>query len=199
MDKAKFSIGGKIESWTLVEFKEAGMNAFSDLAHKQDTVKGFVMFMQAAGINIPQTPRPEVDKFTLHTGNNAEKKNEETIEKYLKSLEIRGPHKPKFLVVLLPYNDGHIYSTVKRIADTEVGIHTVCVVASKFSQATFSYFGNVALKFNLKAGGVNQTLVSPKLGIINEGKTMVVGIDVNPPKTQTKTNPTLTSIKSNRT
>lgn len=41
--------------------------------------------------------------------------------------------------------------------------------------------GNISLKFNLKAGGINQVLDPSKLGIISEGKTMVVGIDVTHP------------------
>lgn len=40
---------------------------------------------------------------------------------------------------------------------------------------------NVALKFNLKLGGVNQKIDDAKLGIISEGKTMVIGIDVTHP------------------
>jgi hypothetical protein len=37
------------------------------------------------------------------------------------------------------------------------------------------------LKFNLKLGGRNQYLDNNKIGIIIEGKTMVVGIDVTYP------------------
>lgn len=40
---------------------------------------------------------------------------------------------------------------------------------------------NVALKINLKLGGVNQKIDDAKLGIISEEKTMVVGIDVTHP------------------
>jgi eukaryotic translation initiation factor 2C len=43
------------------------------------------------------------------------------------------------------------------------------------------YFGNISLKFNLKARSVNQILDLPKMGVITEGKTMVVGIDVTHP------------------
>jgi hypothetical protein len=39
----------------------------------------------------------------------------------------------------------------------------------------------MSLKFNLKAGGTNQTLDPAKRGVITEGKTMVVGIDVTYP------------------
>lgn len=48
------------------------------------------------------------------------------------------------------------------------------------------YFGNVSLKFNLKAGGVNQTIDPQKLGIVGEGKTMVIGIDVTHPSPGSK-------------
>ena len=62
------------------------------------------------------------------------------------------------------------------------GINNVCVVASKFSKPNnHQYFANVALKFNLKLGGQNQILDNSKLGIIAQGKTMVVGIDVTHP------------------
>jgi len=37
------------------------------------------------------------------------------------------------------------------------------------------------LKFNLKAGGINHTLDSSKLGIVGQGKTMLVGLDVTHP------------------
>ena len=40
------------------------------------------------------------------------------------------------------------------------------------------YFANAALKFNLEEGGVNHILEPSKPGIISEGKTMVIGIDV---------------------
>lgn len=45
------------------------------------------------------------------------------------------------------------------------------------------YFANVALKINLKAGGMN-TIVEPvtKLGIVCNGQTMVVGFDVTHPQ-----------------
>jgi hypothetical protein len=36
-------------------------------------------------------------------------------------------------------------------------------------------------KFNLKAGGINHTLDSSKLGIVGQGKTMLVGLDVAHP------------------
>ena len=40
---------------------------------------------------------------------------------------------------------------------------------------------NFALKFNLKLGGINQLVDNARLGIINEDKTVVVGVDVTHP------------------
>ena len=89
----------------------------------------------------------------------------------------------KLLLVVLPRFDISIYNHVKHLGDVKRGIHTICVIGSKFAkeQRQDQYFANVALKFNLKLGGINQTLQSPKLGIIAEGKTMVVGLDVTHP------------------
>jgi len=63
-----------------------------------------------------------------------------------------------------------------------VGLRNICVVGSKFAkEKNDQYFANVALKFNLKLGGRNQFLDKDKLGIIQDGKTMIVGIDVTHP------------------
>lgn len=43
------------------------------------------------------------------------------------------------------------------------------------------YFGNVALKFNLKGGGENQSVEPSRLHFISSGDTMIVGIDVTHP------------------
>ena len=86
--------------------------------------------------------------------------------------------KLKLLLVALPAKDTALYNLVKRLGDQGVGIHTVCVVEGKFLTCDGSYFGNLALKFNLKLGGTNHTLSETDMGILSQGKTMVVGIDV---------------------
>lgn len=43
------------------------------------------------------------------------------------------------------------------------------------------YLATNAKKINLKLGGINQLVHSPRLGTINEGKMMIVGIDVTHP------------------
>lgn len=79
-----------------------------------------------------------------------------------------------------------IYNKIKYLCDVKYGIINICAQAttSKFlNSRPDQYFANIALKFNLKLGGVNHTIKDPtsSLGIIAKGKTMVVGIDVTHP------------------
>lgn len=91
------------------------------------------------------------------------------------------------LLVILPGRDKsdntELYSYVKTLGDTKYGIHTICVVGSKFTggRGEDQYFANVALKFNLKLGGNNQMVDPSRLSFLGEDKTMVVGIDVTHP------------------
>ena len=101
-----------------------------------------------------------------------------------------GPKKGiRFLLVILPRKIPNLYNDIKRLGDQEYGILTCCVVATndKFFNPTkyfaVQYNANVALKVNLKLGGVNHQLVQGQLCKIEklEGKTMVIGIDVTHP------------------
>ncbi|KNG46913.1 Stem cell self-renewal protein Piwi [Stemphylium lycopersici] len=89
----------------------------------------------------------------------------------------------QLLFIILPEANIPLYKRIKTIADTEYGLHNVCCVGSKLAKerGRDQYIANVALKFNLKLGGVNQVVENKNLGIIEEKKTMVVGIDVTHP------------------
>jgi hypothetical protein len=146
----------------------------------------FADFLANAGINADgfiQHPPPPV--ITLQDG--LEGANDEVIKTIFRRM-YDAKSRPRFVLVILPYNDVAIYNSIKTVADTKAGIHTVCVVAQKFMkpQRQEQYFGNISLKFNLKAGGINQTLDPKQLGIIAEGKTMVVGLDVTHPSPGSK-------------
>jgi eukaryotic translation initiation factor 2C len=102
---------------------------------------------------------------------------------------------PLLLLVIIPPNDKTIYNRVKYACDVREGLLNVCVVGSKFAKANDQYFANVALKVNLKLGGRNQFLDNSKLGILSEGKTMVIGIDVTHPSPGSSSNaPSVASI-----
>ncbi|GKZ94901.1 hypothetical protein AnigIFM59636_008632 [Aspergillus niger] len=95
--------------------------------------------------------------------------------------ELMSKHKLDLVLAILPAKDTDIYSSVKRVCDLHNGVHKVCVLEEKFFHKNDQYLANVCLKINLKLGGVNQVLGTDELGIISDGKTMIVGIDVTHP------------------
>ncbi|KAL2755996.1 hypothetical protein ACRALDRAFT_1064029 [Sodiomyces alcalophilus JCM 7366] len=85
-----------------------------------------------------------------------------------------------FLLVILHAQDTALYNVVKTLGDVEYGLHTVCAVEKNFNKASPMTFANVALKWNLKNGGINHK-VQNQIPIVRDGKTMVVGYDVTHP------------------
>lgn len=142
-------------------------------------------FLTNSGINA--TNFIQKSPLTVYLKDGEDSANDNEIKKTFRLL-YDSETRPRVVLVILPFNDVAIYNSIKTVADTKAGIHTVCVVGSKFMkrERQEQYFGNISLKFNLKAGGINQVVDSSKLGIISEGKTMVVGIDVTHPSPGSK-------------
>lgn len=189
MANVRFHTASNIGPWTYIWFKSTrGRDYFGDEDLRR-TVMSFKDFLNKAGINANgfiQAPPPAV----IDLVDGQEGANDAKITGiFRKMFTAAAPIvRPRFVLCILPFNDVAIYNSIKTVADTKAGIHTVCVVAQKFMKEMRQdqYFGNISLKFNLKAGGTNQTLDVPKYGIINEGKTMVIGIDVTHPSPGSK-------------
>ncbi|TVY52831.1 Protein argonaute 1B [Lachnellula cervina] len=187
MANVKFHTGSHLGKWTSIVFTSTRRGASFGVNHVMPTIKHFGEFLTRSGINatgmIPATP-PEIG---LVDGDDVG--NDKKIEGIIKAMYAAKINpRPNFILCVIPYNDVAIYNSIKNFADTKAGIHTVCVVAPKFmkEQRQDQYFGNVSLKFNLKAGGINQTLDPAKLGVVSEGRTMVVGLDVTHPSPGSK-------------
>ena len=99
----------------------------------------------------------------------------------------------KIALIILP-RDGNtaIYNKIKVLGDIEKSLHTVCVIGTKpkFLSESPQYYGNVALKFNLKLGGANHTVESK----INGDETMVLGIDVTHPSPGSEGAPSIAAM-----
>lgn len=89
----------------------------------------------------------------------------------------------KFILIMLPNKDAEVYERIKWWADTQSAVHTISVTPEKRKNIGNSQFdGNLALKFNAKAGGRNHTLETAELKFLHgENATMVVGADVTHP------------------
>lgn len=88
----------------------------------------------------------------------------------------------RMLFIVLPDVDRWLYARIKFFADTKYGFHTICAVGRKLqkSQGQGMFLGNLALKFNIKGGGVNHnvqnTLTKPL-----DNRNMLMGLDVTHP------------------
>ncbi|KAI8922026.1 Piwi domain-containing protein [Powellomyces hirtus] len=76
-----------------------------------------------------------------------------------------------------------IYSDIKRIAETEMGLMTQCAMSRQAMKLDAGYIGNLILKLNAKLGGVNVFLDPGKqLQCLGEPmSTMILGADVTHP------------------
>lgn len=177
-----FVVPAAIRNWTFLRLRFSSGDRFQGII--PDLVKTFKGALGAVGLQADNPSLPTgftailddkiPDRFV---SDNATRKS---IDAKLAEIQKKGV---TMLLVILPSERPFIYASVKYAADTRYGIHTVCVVDQKLARETRQdqYMANVALKFNLKKGGVNQVLPDDKLGILQKGKTMVVGIDVTHP------------------
>ncbi|KAK7751964.1 hypothetical protein SLS62_006107 [Diatrype stigma] len=117
------------------------------------------------------------------------------LREHFETMNRKGTGIPKIWLVVLPDDRGlanSIYKFVKKLGDVDYGFHTISMIRSKLlknNQGSGSIRGNIALKFNLKAGGINHLVHTDKgagktsggIELIGAGRTMVVGYDVSHP------------------
>ena len=106
-----------------------------------------------------------------------------------------------FLVILATGHakramDASVYSAIKYVADVKLGVHTVCALVDKWANSNDGqkkqYISNVALKFNLKCGGINHRIQCTT----TEGQgAMIVGADVtHPGRSSVKRCPSIAAV-----
>jgi len=164
MNEVKFSRSGSVSNWTYICLKQE--KTASDAPEPEDKwsgplVQSFVNFMIGMGMSF--TPRMNLP--TSGPSNNLPR-----LKDIFGRMKERGV---RWVLIILPASDARLYKLIKSQCDVAHGLHSVCVVRNKFDAADLQYFANVALKFNLKAGGINHVVQPAKLGIISTGKTMV--------------------------
>ena len=157
----------KVTKWSFLKLGNAQL--------PPDQLKGFQSQLKAYGLG---DEPPRVPRGFTQSLPGGEDSDDKAIEEIFGVISKTGIN---ILLVVLPTKSAITYARVKFWADVKTGIHTVCVLSDKLRErVVLQYWANVALKFNLKSGGVNQVL-SRKLGFLDSGDTMLVGIDVTHP------------------
>lgn len=182
MENVMFNKPGNLKMWSWLTIRDWKRSNYT----KDDitaTVGRFSKSLAKNGVTVQQQAFPG-QEVTLNSH------SDPALDEMFK----RAATKLDLLLVILPGRDKsdntELYSYIKTLGDTKYGIHTICVVGSKFTggRGEDQYFANVALKFNLKLGGNNQMVDPSRLSFLNEDKTMVVGIDVTHPSPGSSSN-----------
>ena len=166
----KLSIPARIDRWTFLSVETGG-------SFHQDTfypVLDFIKALRNFGLTIGD-PDP-YNGYQVKVRDNDDQNIDQQIKAELTKIS---KLKPQLLLVTLGSKSSAIYSRLKYLADTVFGIHTVC--CTRKTMLGGQAFANMALKVNLKFGGVNQRLPPTDIGCLKGGSTMIIGIDVTHP------------------
>lgn len=179
----KFATPGRFDEWATLLIQDNGRDEFegeNDPALDQ-TLQDFARMCSKSGVNFSKK-RPRIYSVRLEpkAGDGPIRRN--SVNKIRDKLREMRP-KPDFLLVILSNGDRHVYSGLKHQADVIADMTTICVQVAKFrkERGQPQYFANVALKLNMKTGGVNHTLDQRHTTWLRQRPTMMVGIDVTHP------------------
>ncbi|KAI9734342.1 MAG: hypothetical protein M1834_002448 [Cirrosporium novae-zelandiae] len=189
MRQIQFTAGARVPAWAWINFEKNNVaKQWTGRDGTQVTLDEFRGVLNASGLDCPRWVMG--DTYTLPKPTSRIETPRDT-EENLQFIDgifggfATSQFRPRLILVILADNQAAAYKRIKYLGDIKYGIHTVCAIAEKFRGrhpgANAPYFANVALKFNLKLGGVNQALDPDKLRLIKDGKTMVVGLDVTHP------------------
>jgi hypothetical protein len=177
LKNVRFSATTELPYWTyLVLSVEGSRSAWTSEATLRPALQEFTQKLNEVGLS---AGAPTTGQNVVLKPSSLETQIDQAISLFMHS---KNQKPPKFLLVFLPHRDTAIYNRIKLACDITEGLLNVCTVASKFLKPNnHQYFANLALKVNLKLGGRNHIIDDSKLGVIAEGKTMLVGLDVTHP------------------
>jgi len=193
-----FAEGAKLGPWTVLVIKDG--NRYDEFNDAQDPelrsiIEGFASMCRTCGISVPQTP-PLVAVAEL-----PRKDPQDPIRTYaintIRSTLMATKQKPALLLVILSNSDKHIYSGLKHLCDVYLDVPNVCVQSAKIrrEKGQLQYYANVALKVNMKLGGVNHAVDEASMVKLRQPSTMVVGMDVTHPGPSTvKGTPSIAAV-----
>ncbi|KDQ10893.1 hypothetical protein BOTBODRAFT_136370 [Botryobasidium botryosum FD-172 SS1] len=179
----KFYIGAELKEWGVLVIPapdSQGPMLFSDPTDPRlmSIIEAFRRVCADGGMNLDGEAFPHIvfaQPFTRRHGELTSSITAGIHELQKQSTELR------IVLVMLSNKDSTVYSTVKYECDTQLDVHTVCVRIPEIIKKKPEYLANVALKFNMKLGGVNHTLDATSSAWLKRSPTMLMGADVTHP------------------
>jgi len=186
----KFAVGGRLAEWAVLLIGDNGRDEFQGPGDPElrRTVKGLADMCKTSGMRVEGDPVFAAVQLPRKSREDPVRK--ESIKAIRSVVTTKYPKKPSMILVVLSSGDKHVYNGLKHLLDVFLKVPSVCVQVSKFrkDKGQLQYFGNVALKINMKMGGVNHRLTDPPgsngaLSWLKDASqpTMLVGMDVTHP------------------
>lgn len=179
----RFALGARLDKWAVLLIGDGNRDEFQG---PQDpalgtVISGFMAMCRNSGMDVAKE-LPPVVAANLPRADRADPLRRSaiaTIHATLRGLR----QKPTFVLVMLSSGDKNIYEGLKHLCDVTLGVATVCVQVGKIrkEKGQPQYFANVALKVNMKMGGINHKLDENTGRWLSGTPTMVVGMDVTHP------------------
>ena len=186
----KFAVGGRLAEWAVLVIADGNRDEFQGPGDPElkRTVKGLTDMCRTSGMMVEGEPLYAAVR--LPRKSREEPVRGDAIGAIRNTVTNQYPKKPSMILVVLSNGDKHVYNGTKHLLDVYLKVSSVCVQVSKFrkDKGQLQYFANVALKINMKMGGVNHKVVdppgsTPTLGWLRDPNqpTMLVGMDVTHP------------------
>jgi len=178
----KFQKGATLSNWAVLVIGDGGRDEFqgNNDPELHRTIAGFMSMCNTSGMRIQNKPTVVGAKLPPKHRDDGIRSQAIAI---IKSALLSMKSKPEFILVILSSGDKHIYNGLKKLCDTEMDVATSCVHSAKIrkEKGQMQYFANVALKVNMKLGGVNHILDKNSMTWFKQRPTMLVGMDVTHP------------------
>ncbi|GLD98460.1 hypothetical protein PINS_up007157 [Pythium insidiosum] len=178
-----FVFGAKLSNWGVVV--EPG--AHVDKRQMENFIQAFCRSARDCGMQVIND-RPPIIEPDRGQG------IEELMHRCVQDMDRRSDLGPPQLIMVIKRDKGiSSYGEIKRVSDTVLGIPSQCIVAKNTMKASPQYCANVCLKVNMKLHGKNSILRDP-LPLLNEAPTIVIGADVQHPRSGVGKRPSIASV-----
>lgn len=179
----RFATGARLEKWAVLLIGDRGRDEFQGPQDPalRTVINGFMAMCKNSGILV-SNEQPPVVAANIPPQDKSDPLRRSAISTIRDSLMQLRP-KPSLVLVMLSNGDKNIYEGLKHLCDVYLDVATVCVHVAKIrkEKGQPQYFANVALKVNMKNGGVNHKLDENTGKWLSSEPTMVVGMDVTHP------------------
>ncbi|KAJ7216364.1 argonaute-like protein [Mycena pura] len=186
MADKRFYNPATIANWVLIVFE----SRFSD-NHVKDVIKNFVEGCRTTGMTV--TDSNPIVRRTVANSNIPD-----TLQAAGAACYAEKKVPPALFVVILPEGANDTYTIVKHWGDITKGVPTQCMKSRNCTRATVQFWANVALKVNVKMGGINVITDPSQVPLLSDphNPIVVLGADVMHPGAGTNGRPSYAAVVS---